>query len=76
MKAKIEIDIDDVIAGMSSIDVTQLAKDLSKDHLDIKEMIQVIHDAGYSDNDILDEIDLDDVVRHLSNNGYKIVEDE
>lgn len=43
---------------------------------DIKEMIQVIHDAGYSDNDILDEIDLDDVVRHLSNNGYKIVEDE
>lgn len=76
MKAKIEIDIDDVIAGISSIDVTQLAKDLSKDYLDIKEMIQVIHDAGYSDNDILDEINLDDVVRHLSNNGHKIVEDE
>lgn len=76
MRTKVEIDIDDVIAGMSSIDVTQLAKDLSKGHLDIKEMIQVIHDAGYSDNDILDEIDLDDVVRHLSDNGYKIVEDE
>lgn len=34
------------------------------------------YDAGYSDNDILDEMDLDDVVRHLSDNGYKIVEDE
>lgn len=74
METKIEIDIDDVIAGMSSIDVTQLAKDLSKDHLDIKEMIQVIHDAEYSDNDILDEIDLDDIARHLSDNGYKIIE--
>ena len=76
MKAKIEIDIDDVIDGMSSIDVARLAKDLSLYHLDIKEMIQVIHDAGYSDNDILDEIDLDDIARYLSDNGYKIVEDE
>lgn len=66
MRTKVEIDIDDVIAGMSSIDVTQLAKDLSKDHLDIKEMIQIIHDAGYSDNDILGWIDLGDIVEYLN----------
>ena len=68
MYTKVEIDIDDVLEGMSSTDRTELAIKLAKDNLDVEDMIEMMHDCGYEDVDILNCLDWDEIKRYVFSN--------
>lgn len=74
MHVKIEIDLDDAINELHSSDRVELAKKLAKDYLDSVELTQIALQEGEV-SDILDQIDNDDIVDYLNQNGYKIVEE-
>lgn len=74
MHVKIEIDLDDAINELHSSDKVELATKLAKDYLDSVELTQIALQEGEV-SDILDQIDNDDIVDYLNQNGYKIVEE-
>lgn len=74
MQVKIEIDLDDAINVLHSSDRVELATKLAKDYLDSVELTQIALQEGEV-SDILDQIDNDDIVDYLNQNGYKIVEE-
>lgn len=74
MHVKIEIDLDDAINELNSSDRVELATKLAKDYLDSVELTQIALQEGEV-SDILDQIDNDDIVDYLNQNGYKIVEE-
>lgn len=74
MQVKIEIDLDDAINELHYSDRAELATKLAKDYLDSVELTQIALQEGEV-SDILDQIDNDDIVDYLSQNGYKIVEE-
>lgn len=73
MHVKIEIDLDDAINELHSSDRVELATKLAKDYLDSVELTIALQEGEVSD--ILDQIDNDDIVDYLNQNGYKIVEE-
>lgn len=68
MKSTVEIDIDDVLSGLSATDEKELAKRLAIDYLDVDELFEVIRSLGYRDEDILDCLDWEKVKRFVNEN--------
>ena len=65
MTTRIDIDIDDVLEGMNSIDRLELAKKLVKDIFDIEDMVSLIGKMGYNQTDILCCLDWDEVKNYV-----------
>lgn len=72
MYVKLEICVEDAINELSAMDKTALAIEMVKDNLDITEIIDAAKGAGYTDKDILNEIDIDDIITHIKSQGYNV----
>lgn len=74
MYTTIEIDIDDAIKNLKVTERTELSKKMVKDNLDVSEIIEASKEAGYDENDLLEEIDNDIIINYLIKEGYTVIE--
>lgn len=74
MYTTIEIDIDDAIKNLKVTERTELSKKMVKDNLDVSEIIEASKEAGYDENDLLEEIDNDIIINYLIKEGYTVLE--
>lgn len=72
-KVQIEIDAEEVLEKLDITAMVELLKKLGKKYLDISEILEIARE-GYTDMDILKEIDIDDIFQHLKNEGYTVIE--
>lgn len=74
MTTTIEIDIEDAINNMKFTERTELSKKMIKDNLDVTKIIEASKEAGYDENDLLEEIDNDIIINYLIKEGYTVLE--
>lgn len=72
-KVHIEIDAEEVFEKLDITAKVELLKKLGKQYLDISEILEIARE-GYTDMDILKEMDIDDIIQHLKNERYTVIE--
>lgn len=68
MKTTVEIDIDDVISGLSAAEEKELAIQLATNNLDVPELLEIIRSLGFDDEDIVNTLDWETVKRYVYGN--------
>lgn len=74
-KVQIEIDAEEVLEKLDLTAMVELLKKLGKQYLDLGEILEIARE-GYTDMDILKEMDIDDIIQHLKNEGYAVIDTE
>lgn len=72
MYVKVEIGVEDVIKELSATEKTDLTRDMIKDNMDISEIIDAAKYADYTERDILNELDIDNIIAYVKSQGYKV----
>lgn len=72
-KVQIEIDAEEVFEKLDLTAMVELLKKLGKQYLDLNEILEIARE-GYTDMDILKEMDIDDIIQHLKNERYTVSE--